>query len=76
MSEIKDFIKSVRLKNSNEPEFIQAVEEFSHSIIPFLKNNEKYQGNNLLNRIIEPERVIIFRVPWVDDNGVVQVNRG
>ncbi len=76
MSEIKDFIKSVRLKNSNEPEFIQAVEEFSHSIIPFLKNNKKYQGNNLLNRIIEPERVIIFRVPWVDDNGVVQVNRG
>ena len=51
MSEIKDFIESIRLKNSNEPEFIQAVEEFLHSIIPFVENNKKYQGNNLLNRI-------------------------
>ncbi len=76
MSEITNFLQSVQLNNVNEPEFLQAVEEFSHSVIPFLKVNKKYQKDNLLNRIIEPERVIIFRVPWLDDQGKVQVNRG
>ncbi|MAQ47778.1 MAG: glutamate dehydrogenase, partial [Flavobacteriales bacterium] len=76
MSEISDFLQSVKLNNNNEPEFIQAVEEFLHSVIPFVKNNKKYQLGNLLNRIIEPERVVIFRVPWLDDKGKVQVNRG
>ena len=76
MSEISDFLQSVKLNNNNEPEFIQAVEEFLHSVMPFVKNNKKYQLGNLLNRIIEPERVVIFRVPWLDDKGKVQVNRG
>ena len=76
MSETSDFLKAVKLKNTNEPEFIQAVEEFIHSIMPFVKINKKYQTDNLLNRIIEPERVIMFRVPWIDDQGKVQVNRG
>ena len=76
MLEISNFLQSVKLNNANEPEFLQAVEEFSHSVMPFVKAHEKYQADDLLNRIIEPERVIIFRVPWLDDQGKVQVNRG
>ena len=76
MLEISNFLQSVKLNNANDPEFLQAVEEFSHSVMPFVKTHEKYQAADLLNRIIEPERVIIFRVPWLDDQGKVQVNRG
>ncbi len=62
--------------NSNEPEFLQAVHEVAETVIPFMERNPKYKGKKLLERMIEPERTIIFRVPWVDDNGIIQVNRG
>lgn len=66
----------VKAKNPNEPEFIQAVEEVVETIIPFLRENPKYVKHNILERIIEPERTIIFRVPWIDDEGNARVNRG
>ena len=77
MSSIVDsLLKEIKNKNIHEPEFLQAVEEFIESVIPFIQNNPKYQNGNLLNRILEPERIIIFRVPWLDDQGEAQVNRG
>jgi|TARA_B100000530_G_scaffold316560_1_gene246952 glutamate dehydrogenase (NADP+) len=77
MSSILDsLLKEIKNKNIHEPEFLQAVEEFIESVIPFIQNNPKYQNGNLLNRILEPERIIIFRVPWLDDQGEAQVNRG
>ena len=63
-------------KDGHEPEFIQAVEEVVETIIPFIENNSKYHNTKILERIVEPERVIQFRVPWVDDSGEPQVNRG
>ena len=73
---IKDFISYVERKNPNEPEFIQAVSEVAETVIPFIEENEKYQGKKLLERMVEPERTIIFRVPWTDDEGETHVNRG
>ncbi|WP_121337318.1 NADP-specific glutamate dehydrogenase [Flavobacterium sp. 123] len=73
---INDFMAQVEAKNPNEPEFIQAVREFAETVIPFIATKKKYDGKNLLLRIAEPERSIIFRVPWVDDNGEIRVNRG
>ncbi|KAA3623756.1 MAG: NADP-specific glutamate dehydrogenase [Flavobacterium sp.] len=73
---IKDFIDYVESRNPNEPEFIQAVTEVAETVIPFIEENEKYQGKMLLERMAEPERTIMFRVPWQDDNGNTQVNRG
>lgn len=73
---IKDFISYVESKNPNEPEFIQAVTEVAETVIPFIDENQKYQDRKLLERMIEPERTIIFRVPWTDDAGKTQVNRG
>ncbi len=73
---ITTFMNYVKQRNANEPEFIQAVQEVVETIIPFIKENSKYQNKKILERIIEPERVIMFRVPWVDDNGEIQVNRG
>lgn len=64
------------MRNANEPEFIQAVEEVAETIIPFIEQHPKYEDHKILERVIEPERTIIFRVPWVDDSGEVQVNRG
>lgn len=72
----KDFIEIVKQKNTNEPEFIQAVEEIIFSLEDFLNDNPIYQENKILERMIEPERTIIFRVPWIDDKGDIQVNRG
>lgn len=66
----------VESKNPNEPEFLQAVREFAETVIPFIAERKKYDGKNLLLRMAEPERSIIFRVPWVDDNGEIIVNRG
>ena len=66
----------VRQRDPNEPEFHQAVEEVLLSLWPFLEQNPKYMRNGLLERMLEPERVIQFRVAWVDDRGEVQVNRG
>ncbi|GAB54965.1 glutamate dehydrogenase [Glaciecola punicea ACAM 611] len=73
---INAFIQRVKDSNPNEPEFLQAVDEVANSIIPFIHANEKYRGNHILERMVEAERIIIFRVPWVDDIGNVQVNRG
>jgi glutamate dehydrogenase (NADP+) len=73
---IKTFIASVEKMNPNEPEFIQAVTEVAEVIIPFIEQNEKYQNKKLLERMVEPERVIMFRVPWTDDKGEIQINKG
>ena len=73
---IKDFISSVEKMNPNEPEFMQAVTEVAETVIPFIEKNEAYQGKKLLERMVEPERTIMFRVPWTDDSGEIQVNRG
>jgi len=73
---IKDFIAYAESKNPNEPEFIQAVTEVAETVIPFIEENEKYQNQTILERMVEPERTLIFRVPWTDDNGGIQVNRG
>jgi len=73
---IHDFMQEVSSKNSGETEFLQAVEEVAEAVIPFMDQNPKYNNKMLLERMIEPERIIIFRVPWTDDNGNVQVNRG
>jgi glutamate dehydrogenase (NADP+) len=70
------FLEYVQLHNPHELEFIQAVTEFVESIEPFLNNNSRYADDALLERLVEPERVISFRVPWVDDTNNVQVNRG
>lgn len=73
---VQDFLDTISKRNSNEPEFLQAVHEVAETIIPFIEKNKKYQNKKLLERMVEPERVIMFRVPWVDDKGEVQVNRG
>ena len=73
---IDSFMKELELKNSHEPEFIQAVTEVAETIIPFIEQNPKYKNAMLLERMVEPERVVMFRVPWLDDKGEIQVNRG
>lgn len=75
-NKIDAFLDSVKQKNGHEPEFLQAVHEVAETVIPFIEENPKYQGKMLLERMVEPERTIIFRVPWIDDNGNTQVNRG
>ena len=73
---IQDFIKEVAAKNVGETEFLQAVEEVAEAIIPFMEANPKYNNKMLLERMVEPERVLMFRVLWLDDKGNTQVNRG
>ncbi|MFM2038422.1 MAG: hypothetical protein RL432_1361 [Bacteroidota bacterium] len=75
-NEIDAFMENVKAKNGHEPEFLQAVHEVAEAIIPFTEAHPKYKNAKILERIIEPERTIIFRVPWLDDQGNVQVNRG
>jgi glutamate dehydrogenase (NADP+) len=72
----KEFMNYVKTKNPNEPEFHQAVSEVVASIWSILEQNPKYQAANILERIVEPERVILFRVPWTDDQGKIHVNKG
>ncbi|WIF94477.1 NADP-specific glutamate dehydrogenase [Caminicella sporogenes] len=76
MSYIQEVLERVKARNSNEPEFLQAVEEVLHSLEPVIEKHPEYVEAGILDRIVEPERQIIFRVPWIDDNGKVQVNRG
>ena len=66
----------VKAKNPAEPEFHQTVQEVSESLTPVFQRHPEYRKARILERIIEPERVIMFRVPWQDDQGNVQVNRG
>lgn len=73
---VEEVLKKVREKNSNEIEFLQAVEEVFTSLIPVFNKYPQYISENILERIVEPERIITFRVPWVDDSGKVRVNRG
>lgn len=73
---IEAFLNLVKKTNGHEPEFLQAVHEVAETVIPFIEDNPKYQGKMLLERMVEPERTIIFRVPWIDDKGNTQVNRG
>ncbi|WP_233861778.1 NADP-specific glutamate dehydrogenase [Tenacibaculum piscium] len=75
-SKINAFMDYVKERNANEPEFLQAVHEVAETVIPFIENNPKYQGKKLLERMVEPERTLMFRVAWVDDKGETQVNRG
>jgi glutamate dehydrogenase (NADP+) len=75
-AEINEFMATVKTSNGHETEFLQAVEEVAEAIIPFMDENPKYKGRKLLERMVEPERTIIFRVPWLDDKGEIQVNRG
>ena len=73
---IKSFLEAVEKRNPNEPEFLQAVHEVAETVIPFIEENKKYQNKMLLERMVESERIITFRVVWLDDAGTIQVNRG
>jgi glutamate dehydrogenase (NADP+) len=73
---IDSFMDQVRAKNPHEAEFLQAVEEVAEVIIPYVEEHPKYKKAKILERMVEPERTIMFRVPWLDDKGEVQVNRG
>lgn len=76
MSYVERVIEQVKAKDPNQPEFIQAVTEVLESLEPVIEAHPEYEEAGLLERIVEPERVVMFRVPWVDDNGKAQVNRG
>jgi glutamate dehydrogenase (NADP+) len=73
---VETFMAKVKVRDPNEPEFHQAVHEVVSSLMPFIEKNPKYQKERVLERVVEPERVIMFRVPWVDDKGEIQINRG
>ncbi|WP_316778912.1 NADP-specific glutamate dehydrogenase [Pedobacter antarcticus] len=73
---INEFISKIKFRNAHEPEFLQAVYEVAESVVPFSEKNPKYKINKILERMTEPERVIIFRVPWLNDKGGVEINRG
>ena len=73
---IEAFLDEVRKRNGHEPEFLQAVEEVAETVIPYIAKHDIYNGKNILLRMVEPERLISFRVCWVDDSGELHVNRG
>ncbi|WP_396602756.1 NADP-specific glutamate dehydrogenase [Algibacter sp. R77976] len=73
---IEAFLDLVKERNGHEPEFLQAVEEVAETVIPYIVKHDIYYGKNILLRMVEPERLISFRVSWVDDDGEIQVNRG
>ncbi|EAZ96909.1 glutamate dehydrogenase [Flavobacteria bacterium BAL38] len=73
---INDFVAEVAKKNPNEPEFLQAVHEVAETVIPFIENNKKYHDKMLLERMVEPERVVMFRIAWIDDAGKTKINKG
>ncbi|CAI8296154.1 MAG: NAD(P)-specific glutamate dehydrogenase [Owenweeksia sp. TMED14] len=75
-AQINAFMKDVQSRNPNEPEFIQAVQEVAESVIPFIEENPKYKAAKILERIVEAERTLMFRVSWTRDDGNVEVNRG
>lgn len=74
--QIESFMESVKQRNGHEPEFLQAVHEVAEAVIPFMEDHPKYKDAKILERMVEPERVIMFRVPWTDDKGNIHVNRG
>ena len=73
---LKRVYEGLEKRNANEPEFLQAVREVLESIQPVVEKHPEYEKAGLIERLVEPERIITFRVPWVDDAGKVQVNRG
>ena len=73
---VETFMNYVIEKNPGEKEFHQAVQEVAESIMPFIDKNPKYKKAKILERIAEPERIIMFRVPWMDDVGEIQINKG
>ena len=73
---IKQFLSEVNIRNQNEPEFMQAVTEVAETVIPYIVSKDIYYGQNILLRMVEPERVVSFRVAWIDDNEEIKVNRG
>ena len=73
---LKRVYEGLEKRNANEPEFLQAVREVLESIQPVVEKHPEYEKAGLIERLVEPERIISFRVPWVDDQGKVQVNRG
>ncbi|NRB60703.1 MAG: NADP-specific glutamate dehydrogenase [Winogradskyella sp.] len=73
---IEEFLALVEKRNGHEPEFLQAVREVAETVIPYIVKHDIYHGKNILLRMVEPERLISFRVSWVDDSGEIQVNRG
>lgn len=75
-NKINAFMEEVKNRNGHEPEFIQAVQEVAETVIPYIAQNEIYNGKNILLRMVEPERLLSFRVAWVDDKGEIHVNRG
>ena len=75
-AEIDAFMAGVRAKQAHESEFLQAVEEVAEAVIPFIADKPKYKEAKILERMVEPERTIMFRVPWLDDKGEIQINKG
>src|SRR5688572_7652557 len=75
-SEIHKYMERVSARDPHQPEFLQAVKEVAETVIPFTIENPRYAEAKILERIAEPERVIQFRVPWIDDQGVFHINRG
>jgi glutamate dehydrogenase (NADP+) len=75
-SQIKEFMELVKVRNSQEPEFLQTVKDIAETVVPFILSNEIYNAKNILTRMVEPERVLMFRVPWINDAGEIVVNRG
>ncbi|MBR2254929.1 MAG: NADP-specific glutamate dehydrogenase, partial [Candidatus Methanomethylophilaceae archaeon] len=73
---LQSVFDGLKQRNPNEPEFLQAVEEVLESLVPVVEARPEIQENGIIERIVEPERIIMFRVSWVDDKGHVQVNRG
>lgn len=69
------FLSDVAARNPHQPEFLQAVSEVMHSLWPFIEKHPRYAEHGVLERLVEPERVIMFRVAWVDDHGTVRINR-
>jgi glutamate dehydrogenase (NADP+) len=75
-AQVNKFMESVSKRDAQQPEFLQAVQEVAETVIPFIEENPKYKHAKILERMVEPERVIMFRVSWLDDKGDVQINRG
>ena len=73
---LKSVMDGLKQRNAHEPEFLQAVEEVLESLEPVIESDPRYEEQDIIGRLVEPERAILFRVPWVDDSGKVQVNRG
>jgi glutamate dehydrogenase (NADP+) len=76
MMKVEKFMANIIAKNPGELEFHQAVAEVAESLVPFIEENPKYKHAKILERIAEPERIILFRVPWIDDKGEIQINKG